>query len=172
MNEPKKITVEQMLARAFAIEREAQARYADLADQMLVHNNQELAELFGKLAEIEGKHATKIKQRAAGAELPYISPLAYRWPGTEAPENVDISVAHYLMTPHHALKMALAGEQRAVDYFEDMAKVAADGDAKVLAEEFVEEEREHVALVKAWLAKYPEPPAGWDEDDDPPMLQE
>jgi rubrerythrin len=139
---------------------------------MLVHNNQELAQLFGKLAEIEGKHAAKIKQRAAGAELPYISPLAYRWPGTEAPENVDISVAHYLMTPHHALKMALAGEQRAVDYFEDLTKIAADSDAKALAAEFVEEEREHVELVKAWLDKYPEPEPGWDEDLDPPMLQE
>jgi rubrerythrin len=172
MTDSKKITVEQMLARAYAIEREAQSRYADLADQMLVHNNQELAALFGKLAEIEGKHATKIRQRAAGAELPYISPLAYRWPGTEAPENVDISVAHYLMTPHHALKMALAGEQRAVDYFEDLTKIAADSDAKALAEEFVEEEREHVELVKAWLERYPEPPPGWDEDHDPPMIQE
>jgi len=172
MSESKKVTVEQMLARAYAIEREAQSRYADLADQMQVHNNRELAELFGKLAEIEGKHAAQIKQRAAGAELPYISPLAYRWPGTEAPENVDISVAHYLMTPHHALKMALKGEERAVAYFEDLAKIAADTDAAALAEEFVEEEREHVELVKAWLAKYPEPELGWDDDHDPPAIQE
>jgi rubrerythrin len=172
MSEPKTISVEHLLARAYAIEREAQSRYADLADQMQVHNNTELAQLFGKLAEIEGKHAAKIKQRAAGAELPYISPLAYRWPGGDVPENVDISVAHYLMTPHHALKMALAGEQRAVEYFEDMLTIVADDEAKALAEEFVEEEREHVALVEAWLEKFPEPEPGWDEDYDPPAVQE
>jgi len=172
MSEATEITVVQMLARAYAIEREAQSRYADLADQMQVHNNTELAELFGKLAEIEGKHAAKIKSRTAGAELPYISPLAYRWPGAEAPENVDISVAHYLMTPHHALKMALAGEQRAVEYFQDLTDRAADPDARALAEEFVEEEREHVELVKKWLEKYPEPEEGWDEDHDPPVIQE
>jgi len=172
MSSDKSLTVEHMMARAYAIEREAEARYADLADTMQVHNNPELAELFGKMAEIEGRHAAKIKARAAGAELPYISPLAYRWPGTEAPENVDISVAHYLMTPHHALKMALAGEQRAVAYFKDLAGIAADADARALAEEFVEEEREHVRLIEDWLAKFPEPEAGWDEDHDPPVIQE
>jgi rubrerythrin len=31
-----------------------------------------------------------------------------------------------------------------------------------------EEEREHVELVEKWLAKYPEPEAGWDDDPDPP----
>lgn len=172
MSEAKKVNVEQLLARAYAIEREAESRYADLADQMQVHNSIALAELFGTLAEIEGKHAAKIKSRASGAELPYISPLAYRWPGTEAPGSVDLMDAHYLMTPHHALKLALAGEESAVDYFEDLAKAAADGKVKALAEELAEEEREHVQLVKEWLAKYPEPEADWDEDHDPPQIQE
>lgn len=36
------------------------------------------------------------------------------------------------------------------------------GRAHQLAEEFVAEEREHVALVRHWLNKYPEPTVGWD----------
>ena len=172
MSESKTITIEQMLARAFAIEREAEARYVDLADQMRVHNNIAVAVLFAKLAEIEGKHAAKIKSRADGAELPYISPLAYRWQGAAAPETVDFADTHYLMTPHHALELALAGEESAVTYFKELAKAAADDDARALAEELFEEERQHVELIKDWLAKYPEPEAGWDEDLDPPVIQE
>ena len=34
-----------------------------------------------------------------------------------------------------------------------------------LAEEFAEEEREHVRLIEEWMAKYPAPEEGWDEDD-------
>ena len=172
MNEANKVNIEQLLARAYAIEREAESRYADLADQMQVHNNLALAELFRKLAEIEGKHAAKIKSRAAGVELPYISPLAYRWGSTVALEGADLMGTHYLMTPHHALKLALEGEESAVIYFEDLAKAAAGGKAKALAKELAEEEREHVQLVKDWLAKYPEPEADWDEDHDPPQIQE
>lgn len=172
MTTPAKITVPQLLARAYAIEREAQHRYEDLADQMEVHNNLELEALFRKLAALEARHAEQIMARADGKELPYISPLAYRWPGMEAPENADLGAAHYLMTPHHALKMALAGEERAMRFFAELAEQAADAEVTKLALEFAEEEREHVAWVKEWLAKYPKPEVGWDEDMDPPMLQE
>jgi hypothetical protein len=36
------------------------------------------------------------------------------------------------------------------------------------AEEMRDEEVEHVALVKAWLAKVPKPDADWAVDPDPP----
>jgi hypothetical protein len=32
------------------------------------------------------------------------------------------------------------------------------------------EEREHVRLIEAWLARFPAPDAGWDEDWDPPNV--
>jgi rubrerythrin len=172
MSDPAKITVPQLLARAYAIEREAQHRYEDLADQMEVHNNLELAALFRKLASLEAKHAEQIKARGDGKELPYISPLAYRWPGVEAPENAELASAHYLMTPHHALKMALAGEERSMRFYTELAEQAADEDANKLALEFAEEEREHIQWVKEWMAKYPKPDADWDEDMDPPIIQE
>ena len=34
--------------------------------------------------------------------------------------------------------------------------------------ELVEEEREHVELVRAWLKKVPEPDTDWANDPDPP----
>ena len=37
-----------------------------------------------------------------------------------------------------------------------------------LAQEFADDERQHVAWMKEWLAKYPEPDNDWDYDPDPP----
>lgn len=166
------ITLTELLARAYTIEREAEYRYADLADQMEVHNNLELAQLFRKMAAIEAKHAEQIKERAEGQVLPHLSPLAGDWPGAEAPETIAPGDLHYLMTPHHALKLALAGEKQAALFFEEMAKIAGDGPTRALAEELAEEEHEHVKMAEELLARYPEPEEGWDEDLDPPTMQE
>lgn len=172
MTEPTKISAAQFFARSLAIEQEAIQRYADLAEQMETHNNPELADLFRKLETIEGKHAANIKARAGDIELPKVSPLAYRWPDNEPPEIVPHQDVHYLMTPHHALKLALEGEERAVAYFDELAKVAENEDVRALATEFADEEREHVRLMQDWLGKFPEPEQDWDEDLDPPAIQE
>jgi hypothetical protein len=34
------------------------------------------------------------------------------------------------------------------------------------------EEAEHVALVRAWMKKVPQPTPGWDEDPDPPRTND
>ena len=44
-------TTEELMAHAYAIEAEAEERYRELAIQMEVHNNTEVAALFRKLAE-------------------------------------------------------------------------------------------------------------------------
>ncbi len=164
--------LDELLAHAHAIEIEAEERYADLADQMEVHNNQEVAVLFRKLAEVEGAHAREILERAKGRDLPDIPYWEYKWTDSESPEAADLLEAHYLMTPHHALMLALRGEEKALAFFERLAKTATDNDVRKMAEEFAEEEREHVKIVKKYLEEHPEPPDGWDHDDDPPVLQE
>ena len=172
MSKPETITLMDLLARAYTIEREAVDRYNDLADQMEVHNNLELAELFRKMAAIEAKHAEQIRYRAGDQVLPHISPLSGHWPGAEPPESIATEDVHYLMTPHHALKLALAGEQQAAAFFEEMVELAGDAPTRALAEELASEEREHVKMAEDLLKRYPEPEDGWDDDPDPPMMQE
>ena len=94
-----------------------------------------------------------------------------RWQG-DSPEEVDLSAAHYLMTPWHALQMALVGEKRALEFFTNVVETAKDAKIKQMAGEFVEEEAEHVNLVHRLLRKYPAPAEGWAEDDDPPNAME
>lgn len=53
-------TLEEFMVKAYEMEIEASERYADFADAMETHNNREVADLFRKMAGIEGKHATQI----------------------------------------------------------------------------------------------------------------
>lgn len=166
------LTLTELLAHAFAIESEAADRYVSLADQMSVHHNSEVEALFRKLADIEGKHAKKILEQVGDSDLPGLAPWGYLWGSSDSPEAAGFEEAHYLMTPHHALTMMLGAEERALKFYDNLAQTTPDGPVKNLAQAFAEEEREHVRLVREWLAKYPAPEDGWDEDADPPAMQE
>ncbi len=72
------------------------------------------------------------------------------------------------MTPHHVLAAALEGERRAHRFYERVARENGDAEIRRLAEELVEEEREHIAMVSALLARHPEPDADWSAVMDPP----
>ena len=95
-----------------------------------------------------------------------------RWSHGQSPEEVDLGDAHYLMEPWHALQLALAGEQRALDFFTWVVETTTDPAIRKLAEEFVEEEAEHVNLVYRLLDRYPAPREDWSYDPDPPTSQE
>ncbi len=139
------------LAFAHAMEVEAAERYRLLANQMKVHNNPEVADLFVSLAEIEARHAEEILARAGNDDLPNLDFWQFSWTDAEGPET-----AHYLMTPHHALTVALDGERRAFEFFDRDAREAGDAEIRKTAEEFAEEERQHIELVNELLDDYPD----------------
>lgn len=161
-------TVAELLAHSLAIESEAEERYTMLAEQMEVANNEEVAALFRRLAEIEGKHVAKVHTLAGDDPLPHIAPWDLHWRGQAAPEAPQFDDVHYLMTPHQALELALQGECYAAEFFADVAANARDATVRKLAEELAEEEHEHVTLVEKWLARYPKPQRDWADDPDPP----
>ncbi len=162
-------TVDEFMAYAYGMEAEATERYGEFADQMEVHNNPEVAELFSKLARVEAKHRDQIMEQMGWREPPATS---YHWEGPEGPETADITSLHYLMQPYHALKIAEHNERRAAAFFERLARSRVPAEVRAAAREMAEEEHEHVRLIRAWLAKVPEPEANWDEDPDPPALPE
>jgi len=158
----------ELLVHALVIELEAVESYKDLAIQMKQCGNDEVAGLFEKMSELEAGHAAKIRDIAGDIELPELAPWEYRWPGMESPETVDLAGIHYLMTPHHALKLALENETNAMAFFDAIANGCTDERVCSLALEFANDERQHVAWMQDWLANYPEPDADWDDDPDPP----
>lgn len=166
-------TIEELIVHARAMEAEAAERYDELADGMEVHNNPEVAALFRKMAKVEGKHSAQIEELGAGLDLPNLKPWEYRWGSLDGPETPAIDSAHYLMQPYHAIQVAIRSEQRAVRFFEAiLAQADDDSELHAMAARMADDEREHVRLLTEWLTRYPEPEAGWDEDMDPPTLQE
>jgi len=161
-------TMESLMAQALLMEREAVARYTELAEMMETHNNTEVAELFRKMAEYEGHHVTQILDDMGWAEDEYAPNEAGAWAGLEPPESVPVDEMHYLMHPWHALQLALAAEQRAVSFFDNLVHEATSDDIRRAAEEMRDEEVEHVALIRAWMQKVPKPDAQWAVDPDPP----
>lgn len=162
------------LAHAVELESEAAERYDELADSMETHNNLEVAELFRKLAGYSRQHRDEVKGVAADfGSLPAVAPWEFQWDSTpESPEAAAFENAHYLMTAHHALKMALACETQGQRYYAAVAAETTDPAVAKVAREFADEEGGHVELVRKWLERYPAPPEGWDDDPDPPNYSE
>lgn len=162
--------VADLLLHAYTIEREASDRYLLLGDQMSAHNNPAIADLFYRLATIEGRHADEIRARMQGMTIPERKPWTFQWLTPESPEAADITDAHYLMKPYHALKLALMGEEQAHRFFSAVAEHSRDPELRRLAEEFAGEELNHIEMVKKLLAEHTEPGADWDYDSDPPAV--
>lgn len=161
-------TVADFMAYACAMEVEAADRYAELADVMATSHNREVADLFARLARIEGKHRDQILERMGWTMAP--DGTSCSWETLEGPETTDYGSVHYLMTPFHALKLAEHNERRAVDFFQHLADSRVPAEVRRLALEMADEEREHVRLIGEWLERVPAPEPGWNEDPDPPNV--
>jgi len=168
----KMIDLNTFLTYSVALEEEAAERHDELADMMEVHNNPEVAATFRKLAHYSRLHAGEIRDHSKGFDLPVIAPWDFGWETMEGPETANISDMNYLMTTGHALKIAMANEQRAHDFYFDISKNSPDGAVRALAGEFAEEEKEHLQLLEKWLEKHPEPEEAIPYDPDPPHMPE
>ena len=75
------------------------------------------------------------------------------------------------MTPHHVLRIALANEVRAQQFFESVASSPLlDADTRRLADEFAGEECEHMKIIEQILFQTSPPAIDWHEDLDPPVV--
>jgi len=169
---PKVANLNDLLAVAYQIEIDAVDRYKLLADQMQTHNNPELVKVFRDLARAEGIHGEEIRRLAGDFDVAAHARKIAKFERSESPEEADLSSAHYLMTPWHALQLSLKGEKRALAYFTSIVETAKDPKVKAMAAELVEEEAEHVNLVHRLLQRYPKPSDSWADDLDPPAAQE
>jgi rubrerythrin len=160
----------EFMARAWAMEVDAAERYSMLADAMEEHNNREVAELFRKLARIEQLHADRLLEEHLDNRPPALPPGGLEWEGLEAPESADPGELHYLMQPYHALKIALASEKRAFQYFAKVARNTTLAAVREAAQEMALEEQQHFRLVEDWLKRTPVPREDWEHDPDPPVF--
>lgn len=144
-------------AQALMIEREAAARCSEFAEFLDDHGELATAAVFHKLARYEQHHANELARRAEGFPLPNLRQWEFSWLDDAPPEQVSREFVFHLMTPYHAIKIALEAEQRAKAMFARVAGTTNDPEVRALAEELATEESEHVSWLEDALAKAPRP---------------
>ena len=146
-------SIAEFLAHALELEVESAERYRELADNMTVHNNPEVAALFRSLAAEGGLHVEQVKRRGAEFDLPNIAPWDFKWSCPEGPESPPMDDANYLMTKRQALELALHNEIRGRDFYMQVAERSLNAELQHIAGEMAAEEDIHVEMLRKWLAK-------------------
>jgi rubrerythrin len=148
-----KLTLQDALDLAIFIEEDASARYREFSEQLEAHNNPEAVEFFRFMVEQENKHGAELRARreemfgdatanVATGDIPEI-------------ETADYDTAHAFMSPHAALRVALASEVRAHDFYDDALGHVTDEAVKKLFTELRAEELDHQAQIKKVMEKLP-----------------
>jgi rubrerythrin len=165
-----RLSLRDALDMAILIEEEAQERYEEFAHQMTIHHSPEPAAFFRFMAGNEARHGEQLaeRRRQLFADAPRTVTRAMLW-DVEAP---DYDAARAFMSPHEAMRAALASEKKAQAFFAAALPQLDDPEVKALFAELCDEEVAHQDLVQAELARLPaEPEESRDDFADEPTAQ-
>lgn len=147
-------SVEEFLAYAIRLEREAADRFGQLADAMQASGNGAVGKLFRQLSEYSRMHLAEAQARAGFRDMPKLAPADFEWPDLESPETAAIWAADPMLGRGEALEVALQAETAGLRYYEAVRDTTHDPEILALAKAFVEEEAEHVAALERWIAAH------------------
>ena len=141
-------TADEMVAIAHAMEREAAARYATLADCMRRVDQREVAELLDGLAAEERGHVDSVERLAQQRlhHAPGGAPPHAVLPKTFAREEEATAAA--LLSAYRTLSIAVRQEERAFAFWTYVAANAAEPALRDLAETFARQELIHAAKLR------------------------
>jgi len=145
-------SIEEFLAYAIRLEREAADRFGQLADAMATYGNAEVGKLFRRLSDYSRLHLREAQARAGYRDVPVLRADEFEWPNLESPEVAAIWAADPFMGREQALQIALEAESSGLAYYQSVLDAATDPEIRALAAEFVAEESAHVAELEKWIA--------------------
>lgn len=145
-------SIEEFLAYAVKLEEETALRFGQLADAMAACGNGEVARLFRRLADYSRMHLADARARTGFRDIPVMDPSEFVWPDMESPETAAIWAADPFIGRDQALEVALAAETASFEYYRGIHETTADPEIRIMAQEFAEEEAQHVAELQKWLA--------------------
>lgn len=142
-------TFDEFLALAHAMESDAVRRYAESARLLRKQGATHLAEVFERLAEVEGGHVSEVagwagrrgESAATSASPPFPLPDTFDAPPDEMAQSK-------LLTPYRALASAVRHEERSFAFWAYVAAHAERPEVKQAAERMAHEELEHVSLLR------------------------
>lgn len=146
-------TLPELYAHAISVEREAAKRFAELERSMRDAGIDHLAEEFAKIGSEEREQYEALSLGTADRKLPEPRAWEYAWhflgPQTE--------IAAKPKNAREALKLALATERRAQNFYTDVAEHSMNDSVCAFAAEMAVDEQRHVTRLEALLAREPEP---------------
>lgn len=152
----------ELYAHAIAIEREAVVRYREFSQWMRDLGEDHVAELFEKLEEIEKQHLRALEKETAQFPLPELSPWQYAWLFTSLPGTLDDAFPLMPQNTRDALKLALAAERRAINFYRNVANEAQDPVVRMVATTMLGEERHHIRDIERALEREPDRHIDWE----------
>ncbi|PZP36588.1 MAG: rubrerythrin [Roseateles depolymerans] len=147
-------SVEVFLAHSIRLEQEAARRFEQLADAMQTNGNVEAGQLFKRLAAFSRMHLADAQARAGFRDIPELAENAYQWPDIESPETAAIWAADPFIGREQALEVALEAESAGLAFYEGIRQATNDPEVRRFAQEFAEEEAQHVAELQRWLERH------------------
>ena len=165
-----KLTLQDALDLAILVEEEAQERYVELVDQMEMHHTKGAATFFAAMARNEQKHGDELRarRRALFGDAPRRVTRAQLW-DVEAP---DYDQSRAFMSARQAMRVALASETKAYEFFVRAIPHLADPEVSRLFQELRDEEVLHQSLVREAMRSLPEEEAADPGDyEDEPVAQ-
>jgi rubrerythrin/ferredoxin len=145
--------VEVFFSYAVKVEQDAAIHYDQLGAAMEKVGNAEVAELFHQLADYSRLHLEEAKKRAGAIDYNLHVPADYVWPDHATPERTDLCTGDPALSRLGALKAALLGERRGLEFYHSVAGFSKDPEIVKQAKEFVKEEAEHVEILERWIAR-------------------
>ena len=146
-------SVEAFFGYAVKVEQDAAIHYDQLGAAMEKVGNAEVAELFRQLADYSRLHLEEAKKRAGAIDYNLYVPANYVWPDHATPERTDLWTGDPALSRLGALKAALLGERRGLEFYHSVAGFSKDPEIVKQAKEFVKEEAEHVEILERWIAR-------------------
>jgi rubrerythrin len=139
-------SVDELLALAEALEREAAARYRALSAAMARQGDAEMAAQFDDLAAIEDRHAVNVADRSRTLLGHAPDPARVRWDPPIGYDEEEVRGAK--ASAYQTLAFAVRNEERAFAFYTYVAAEAEQSDIRALAEELARDELQHAALLR------------------------
>jgi rubrerythrin len=161
-----KLDLQDALDLAILIEEEAEERYASFTKLVGGRYEGDAADVFRMMAANEKKHGEQLAERRKklfGRKKRRVT--LEMLDDVEAPDRGKPRV---FMSPRQALEVALEAEEKAYDFYAGALKHVKDKQVKKLFEELKAEEKQHKALLKKRVSKYPEGPDVEESEADEP----
>ncbi|MFA7430984.1 MAG: ferritin family protein [Rhodospirillaceae bacterium] len=147
-------TIEEFLAHAIRLEEEAALRFDELAEACLTNGNTDVAAFFRQMADFSRLHLADARARGGFRDLPVLPPSKDLWSDGMSPEAAGWEGTDPFLSVTRALEVALESEKQGLAFYADVAAATTDPEIRAAAQEFADEEADHVTQLEVWITRH------------------